>query len=647
MSNRKVYSSMLQEYNVERIRRINRERDARIASLKNRSEAENYCMEIRSKIASCFNLPERSGVPDVKITGTFELPECMVEKVIYESRPQFPVTAYFYRPKHLIAPAPGVLFLCGHTAEGKGCAMYSTCCRTLAGLGYAVLAVDPISQGERLQFTGNINAPGLSGVCTWEHNMLGKQMWLCGEFFGTWRVHDALCGLDYLLSRSEVDTSRVGVTGNSGGGTLTTWVQSLDPRITMAAPSCYVTSWKRNIENELPADIEQMPPGILGCGCEMGDFILAYAPRPVLLLGQKKDFFDPRGLRETYEQCRKVYALLGAEDNLQCFIGPDPHGYTAPNREQMYRFFGEQTGLPVAAKEQEPGFLDPGTMNCTPTGQCADMPEYKLVHDLIVEKCAALAAARRPLALDELRRQLAAKLGINTNIAVPYGRNLRPEYFNIRNPNAALFVRLGLETDPGILTILKILTAKDGHYFPDFETMTLYVPHQDSAEELKDRIPGSGIAGVDVRGLGESMALTCDCEETEFFSPYGRDYHYNACAFMAGSSLLAERVRDLLGAVAYVKAHGVKNIQLAGRGIGAIIALTAAVFSDDITSVELFDAPESWNSMACSRVSLWPHSVMPFGILKITDIPEICQALAGKITVHISGNMDNYLRKHS
>ena len=335
MSIRANYSNMLQEYNVGRIRQMNLARAAKIDSLQSQTDAESYCLEVRSKISACFKLPERSGLPEVEITGIYEFPECRVEKTIFWSRPGYPVTSLLYLPSRLPELAPAVLFLCGHAQDGKSNSTYMTCCRSLAKAGYVVLAIDPAGQGERYQFKGVANASGIDGFCTREHNMIGKQLNLCGDYFGTWRAHDALSGLDYLLSRPEVDINRVGVTGNSGGGTMTTFVQALDYRFTMAAPSCYVTSWKRNIENELPADVEQIPPGILEAGCEMGDFILAFAPRPVILLGQKKDFFDPRGLRETYEQCRKVYALLGAAENIRMAIGPDPHGYSETNRKNM------------------------------------------------------------------------------------------------------------------------------------------------------------------------------------------------------------------------------------------------------------------------------------------------------------------------
>ncbi len=640
-----IYGGMLQAHSVARIRKMNAERDMRLAALQTREDAEKYCLEVREKIAGIFNLPERPALPPVKKTGEFEFPECRVEKLIYESRPGLPVTSFLYLPKKLSAPAPAVLFVCGHVQQGKSHPYYIACGRTLAQQGFAVLALDPIGQGERYQFTGDIDADGLAGVCTREHLMLGKQLSLCGEFFGTWRAHDALSGLDYLLSRPEVDPSRVGITGNSGGGTMTTFIQALDPRFTMAAPSCYVTSWKRNIENEIIADPEQLPPGIHAAGCEMGDFLLAYAPRPVMLLGQKKDFFDIRGLKETFEQCRRVYALLGAEENIQCFIGPDQHGYTEPNRMQMYNFFGKTAGMPAVEKEPENIPFDPAVMNCTPTGQTSDMPEYKLVHDLIVEKSRTFAAQRTPLTSGEIKQKIKDMMNIYPEkIELPYARMLRCDFINTRYPTQRMFSRFALETEPGIMTILKIIIRQEPYWFPETNTMTLYVPHLDSASELQNIKSNGDIAGVDVRGVGETIPMTCD-KESYFFSLCSGDYHYHSCAEMSGSSLLAERIRDLLGAVAFVKNQGVKNIKLAGRGQGSVIALLAALMDDDIKALALYDTPESFKRMAESRLTMWPQSMMPMGILKFTDLPEIREAVAQKMPLTVDGIMDEYLRK--
>jgi len=633
-----IYGALLQEYNVSRIRELNARRNEKIASLKTKADAEAYVAGVRAAIAGSFSLPERSGVPAFEITGTADAPDCRIENVIFESRPGLWVTANIYIPKNLTAPAPACLFLCGHSEDGKICDTYRTGAQTLAANGYVTLIVDPIAQGERYQFADAKNNYRIHNINTREHNMLGKQMWLTGEFFGTWRAHDALCGLDYLLSRPEVDTTRVAITGNSGGGTMTTFVQALDPRFTMAAPSCYVTSWQRNIENELPADVEQIPPGILAAGCEMGDFILAYAPRPVLLLGQKNDFFDARGLKETYESCRKVYQLLGAEENLQFFIGPVNHGYSVENRFAMYGFFSKHGNTPEISKESDIAAVPRQSLLCTKENQITAMPGKKLVYELICDEVDRLAANRKKLSLAELKELCTGKFNMPSAMPEPYCRQLRPCDANPDNSSAFFFSRFGLDVEPGIVIpmLLKAekLTSVFFH-FPETDEVTLYVPHLSAERELCNMSVTGYAFGVDVRGIGETLSLNCDFYGDNFFHAYGSDYHYNSISLMFGESLLIQRMRDLLAAIAFVKARGVKKIHLAGRGQGTLVALFTALVCEDVRSVKLFDAPESYAKMVKDRITLWPHSVMVRNILKYTDLPEIYEALqnAGKLTI--------------
>ncbi|MBR2625699.1 MAG: acetylxylan esterase [Lentisphaeria bacterium] len=643
-----IYGALLQEYNVERIRQLNRERDARLEALKTRDDALAYIADVRAKIASAFALPERTGVPAAKITGIIDTPECRIEKIIYESRPGFPVTAHLMIPKNLSAPAPACLFLCGHAQEGKASAAYQTGARTLAANGFVTLLVDPVSQGERYQFTKVANNFLVNGSCTREHNMLGKQMWLCGEFFGSWRAHDALSGLDYLLSRPEVDRSKVAVTGNSGGGTMTSFVQALDERFTMAAPSCYITSWQRNIENELPADAEQLPPGILASGCEMGDLILAYAPRPILLMGQKNDFFDPRGLEETFEKCRQVYKLLGAEENIKMFIGPGDHGYSVENRFAMYEFFSRHASTAAISAEADISIPAGETLKCTVTGQVADLPGTKMVRDLIAEKAAQLRGAREKLDLAGVKDVLINEMKFPESAVVPYCRNLRQAFGNENNSSGFVFSRFGMETDKGIITPVLLKgpeLVRTYFHFPRTEEMTLYIPHLSSADELSKVTASGMVAGIDIRGIGETRSWNCDFHGDNFFHIYGADYHYNGCSIMFGTSLLHERLRDILGVIAYIESIGIKNIRLIGRGQGAVAALFAALLSEKIASVKLIDAPESFESMALAGVTLWPHAVMPFGILRYTDLPEIYELMRAAGKLEIVNFADNLMQQ--
>ncbi|MBQ7695182.1 MAG: acetylxylan esterase [Lentisphaeria bacterium] len=629
---RSIYGGMLQAHTVSSIRELNAARAARIDALKTKEEAQGYVEEVRGKIAKIFAMPSDRSVPECEFAGTVEHDRFRIEKIIYYSREKFPVTANLYLPRSA-GKHPAVLLLCGHGQEGKATDTYQAAAQNLALQGYVVLVPDPAGQGERWQF---VNVPGgadVHGRCTWEHSMMGKQLRLCGDYFGAWRAYDALRGLDLLLSRPEVDPARVGITGNSGGGTMTTFVQALDPRFTMAAPSCYVTSWQRNWENEIAADAEQIPPGILAAGCEMGDFLLAYAPRPILLLGQKNDFFDARGLKETWEQARKVYKLLGAEENLQYFIGPTNHGYSVENREAMYRFFASYA-RPEGTPAEDPGteLLSEKELSCTETGQImTSRPELSTIHDLIVRKAAELKAARRPLSPAELKARLRQALRIPAEIPVPYARILRPVYLSAIPAERACLSRFGLEGEPGLFTTLKLDARSAFMHFPALEKLNIYLPHLDAGSEVVqlDRDPEELYAGFDYRGTGESAPLTGTWgpDFRKFNMTHNHEYHFDSVALMFGSSMIGLRTLDTLRAVAFVKSSGVKHLHLAGRGLGAFPALMAALLADEVESLTLYDAPESYESMVQKYVTHWPQSCMIPGALEFTDLPELYAAV--------------------
>ena len=197
----------------------------------------------------------------------------------------------FRSPKNRKFPLPGVVGSCGHSNNGKAADAYQSFAQGLARMGYVVLIFDPIGQGERLQY-GHVEGKSRPRVGVGEHLHGGNQQFLVGEFLGSWRAWDGIRALDYLLTRPEVDPSHVGITGNSGGGTMTTWLCGVESRWTMAAPSCFVTTFRRNLENELPADTEQCPPMALALNLDHSDFLAAMAPKPVAILAKERDFFE-------------------------------------------------------------------------------------------------------------------------------------------------------------------------------------------------------------------------------------------------------------------------------------------------------------------------------------------------------------------
>jgi hypothetical protein len=85
-------------------------------------------------------------------TGTIERDKYTIKKAIFQSLPEFYVTANLYIPKGITGKAPAVLFACGHWEWAKSCPEYQRICIELVNNGFAVLAVDPVGQGERMQY---------------------------------------------------------------------------------------------------------------------------------------------------------------------------------------------------------------------------------------------------------------------------------------------------------------------------------------------------------------------------------------------------------------------------------------------------------------------------------------------------------------
>ena len=337
------FPRMVQEFFVARENAIHQQRLKTLAGLSSRADAEAYVQDVRAKIREAFGpYPEKTAL-NARVTKVVERDAYKVENVLFESRPGFLVSANLYVPKGRSFPLPGVVASCGHSDNGKAMETYQSFCQGLARQGYVVLVFDPIGQGERMQYVDASFTP-TRGTGTGEHTYAGNQQFLVGEFFCMWRAWDGIRALDYLVSRKEVDRRHVGITGNSGGGTMTTWLCGLEQRWTMAAPSCFVTEIRRNLENELGADAEQCPPKVLALGLDHDDFLAALAPKPIIILAKEKDYFDARGNEAAYHRLKQLYRLLGAEENIAYFIGPTYHGYSQENREAMYRWFNRCTG---------------------------------------------------------------------------------------------------------------------------------------------------------------------------------------------------------------------------------------------------------------------------------------------------------------
>jgi dienelactone hydrolase len=626
---------MVQEFFVEQVRRAERLGEERRAALKTKADAEAYVNWVRQRIQESFGpWPEKTPL-NPRISGIVDRDAYHIEKVVFESRPKFFVTANLYVPKGRAFPRPGVVGSCGHSANGKAAEAYQAFAQGLARQGYVVLIFDPIGQGERLQYPDE-HGKSHVGVGVGEHLLAGNQQYLVGEFFGAWRAWDGIRALDYLLSRPEVDPQHVGITGNSGGGTMTTWLAGVESRWTMAAPSCFVTTFRRNMENELPADTEQCPPKVLAFGLDHADFLAALAPKPVIILAQEKDYFDARGSEEAYGRLKRLYELLGAPDNVRLFIGPREHGYSQENREAMYGFFHRVTG--TAADAQEPRLtIEPdAVLQVMPRGQTAEFPS-QTVFEFTRAKSQALRASRKPIEGEALKATLRSLLKLPERHGVPDFRIFRAlSQRDYPLPNATQY---GVQTEPGILALVTRLSEKPHYSRPAREAgrCLVYVSHHSADAELRDEPlireliqaePDATVFAVDVRGIGDSRPDTCGTKT--FLSPYGSDYFYAAHAIMLDRPYPGMKTHDLLTVLDWLTDLGYGGIHLAAKGWGAIPATFAAVLSDAVTRVTLKEALASYADIAETERYRWPLSSFVPGILLHCDLPDCYRALEAK-----------------
>lgn len=630
------YGHMVHEYLVARHRQYAAERAERLARLSNRRQALAYRDEVRRKLANIFGPWPRRTPLRPHVTGVVERPRYRIEKVYFESRPGYFVTANLYVP-HGKPPFPAVLGCCGHAENGKASGSYQTFSRTLAEHGYIVLLWDPVSQGERGQFVGLRDRPRPG--CVREHLITGKQLSLVGESFPAWHVWDGVRALDYLLSRPEVDRRHVGVTGNSGGGTLATYLSALDDRYTMAAPSCFVTTYLSNVENELPGDNEQVPPGIVAAGLDQADFFIAQAPRPTLLLGQHNDFFDERGLKATFEQVRRFYGLVGAADRVRLHIGPGVHGFQRDARRAMYRFFNNVVGRGNSDREPVKPIEPDKVLWATPRGSVAHLPGHRFIHDFTREIADRLARSRRRMTDAVLRRALTRVLALPRRPAAPcHYRVLRPMDVSASRRWDSCW-RLTVETEPGIQVMLRLWeagrpateAAMRSQLDPD-RNIVVYVPHLSSDDDLFGRqcpLRPPMLWTIDPRGMGPTLQTTC-LPGRDPMDNIGVEYACTAWALMLGESYLGRRVHDVLATLDLLESRGAQRVHLMGRGVGAIIAAFAGCLHPLVRRVTLRHAPRSFHELARTPWVRWPMSCLPWGVLRSFDLPDCYRLLRAK-----------------
>jgi dienelactone hydrolase len=592
--------------------------------------------EVRQKLLTLMGgLPSQHAALNLQQTGSIDRGDYRVEKIVYQSLPNMYVTANLYVPQSGKPPYPAVLQPTGHSLAAKARALYQTLCLGLVKNGFVVLTYDPVGQGERRIFFDKELDDSKVGGPTAEHDMVGVQSLLAGESIARYMVWDGMRSIDALQSLSYVDSKRIGISGCSGGGTLTAYLAALDDRLQVAAPSCYITDWEDQLLGSGPQDAEQQFPDQLKSGLNHADLVEAFAPKPYLICSTSEDFFPISGSRKTFQESRRIYALLGAEEKISTSYDSGPHGTTKRQREAIYAWMnrwlkgqkGEIAPEPTFQTEFEEDLL------CTPTGQVSTSLGGETVSTLNVARFSRLTPPRPALVgkpeLDQLHARLRGEIVRLTRYQASQGP-LEARVLNETERKGYRLTHLTYQPGPG--RMISALLAEPQP--PSVRRQTiLYVDEQgkDAASAAGGDVEqlaqlGYTVLVIDPAGIGEAASGASQGPDSSF----GRQ-KMTWLALMVGKPLAGLRMDDIVRGVDLLAEKGLlynRGCMGFGKGFVGVDLLYAAAMDQRISRITIEDGLLSYAAIARTPIHRQVFDAIVPGVLGIYDLPDVVASLA-------------------
>ncbi|MCC6362589.1 MAG: acetylxylan esterase [Bryobacterales bacterium] len=610
-------------------------RKQRIAAIRTPAQLEQRKTEVRSQLLAMMGgLPAARTPLNLRKTGVLPRDGYRVEKVIYESLPNFYVTANLYIPETGKPPYPAILHPTGHSLSAKARAFYQNISLGLVKNGFVVLTYDPTGQGERRIFYDRDLGDSKVGGTTVEHEMVGIQSLLGGESIARYMVWDAMRGIDLLQSLPYVNGKRIGVAGCSGGGTLTAYVAALDPRVEAAAPACYITDWEDQLLGTGPQDAEQQFPDQLKNGLNHADLVEAFSPKPYLIASTTEDFFPIAGSRKAFAESKRIYEMLGAADRISTFVAPGGHGVPPSQREAIEKWMSHWL-KDAPALSPEPSFQTEYEENllCTPSGQLATSLGGETPSTLNIRRLSQRTPPRPRLGaakdVEDLRTRLQNEIVLLTRYE-PSKNPLNIHSLAETDRDGYRLTTLTYETGPGRL--IPALLAEPAPERSRKKTILYLDERGKSAAAAKEgdveqlaRL-GYTVLALDPSGIGETASHWDGYSQTWFGQ--GK---VTWLALMVGKTMAGLRIDDILRGIDLLQEKRLlfdgKCAAFARGYLGADL-LQAAVLDSRISAVGVDGGLLSFAAIARTPIHRRVFDEVIPGVLGKYDLPGLAAAIA-------------------
>ena len=510
---------------------------------------------------------------NVQITGRLDKGDYIIENIAFESMPKVYVTGNLYLPKNRKRPAPGIIYVCGHAPSPYGAKVkYQRHGISFAKNGYVCFILDPIQIAETFALHHGIYSQGMYDWYARGYTPAGPETW------------NAIRAIDYLETRPEVDKTRIGITGRSGGAAMSWFTAAVDPRVKVAAPVMGISTYAANI----PANTQREH-----CDCMfpinswVHDMIhqgALIAPRPLMMAHGSKDILFPvPGYTEFERQVGRLFQAYGKPNAFRNVVVPTAHADSDYLREQAIAWF-DRFLMDAPDRKLDMSYTNAPEESLVvfPSGPPADAQNY-LLHETFTTRLPSppfptLAGweARRKELLEALRTKVLAHL--------PAPGELGPPRISVRPAPA------GKDKLPGLLYI-----ASDGE---DDHTINLLLGQVQDAVRL--------------------VVRPCGVGEVPWDAAFWTDTLKNA--MHVGQTVDSIRLSHVMAALATLRAQPAVDpgrIMVLGRGVSGALGLYAAILDPAVQQVMLMDPPST-------------HAAGPvfLNVLRHTDMPEAAALIA-------------------
>lgn len=527
-----------------------------------------------------------------RITSAVQCDGYRIENVVIQSLPACHIPVNVYVPdgarRH-----PAILVCLGHWPEGKQMKENQIMCANLALNGFLTATFDPVFQGERRLFSPEqlLEHFGPISDDMWAvnaHMVAGNLAYALDKDIAALFAWECRRVVDYLFTRDDVDTSRVGVTGQSGGGTQSLYAAAADERIGYCSPIQCISKQALILEQSGIGDCEQSMRGISReTGFDYPDLLWSVFPRPLMVSSGRDDFFFLPGVRQVEAEMSLLYERAAEKADYEHNIAPCAHAVSAEARQLAYDWFCKKMLGRVAMRERDTGVLPDEKLRCFAQGFTT-----KTTLDVYADFAKACFERRPPS--EALRTELAALLPITDDPYTIEPLDTACSRFLLHTTHRTALCELTQAPSK----VLTVLVAPD-----DYDGSKLNAPCL-------------------LRVTPWGMQTT--------YAKRRAGYDEETCLFYAstvlGKNILAERVNQLVSAITYaLERTGCERVHIVGARAGAMVALPAACLDARIQKTALLDCFVSLDDMFGKDMYFLPETSILPGLLRLCDIPALAR----------------------